>query len=201
MLYRKTFKNCSELPLFNFVRVLTREDYSCLISDSSSWRLKPNLHDAWDSIFMEYTELSQDKQGNHIFHLIKDLKVLENKINLIQFCIDTLAKGSDLSKLKPTIDTLKTLAGVSFPFTEETLFHDLNRTAKASKRFVIQYEETLSEYKKLSKSEQAKATEMDFMDHITYIKETLGISFDIRNISVMEYVSLTKRVKEKSESK
>lgn len=201
ILYRKTYKNCSELPLFNFIRCLTKEDYSQLLCDKDNWRLKPDLNAVWDDIFMEYTELSQDKQGTHIFMLIRELTVLKHKLDLIQLCIDTLSKATDLSKLKPTIATLKSLSRVSFPFTEESLLNDLKLTAISSKRFVIQYEETLAEYRSLSKDEQSKATEMDYMEQVVSIKEHLGISFDIKTISTYEYIALVKRIKEKSESK
>lgn len=201
ILYRKTYQNCSELPLYNFIRCLTKEDYSALLCDKDGWRLKPDLSAVWDNIFMEYTELSQDKQGTHIFHLIRELTVLKNKLDLIQLCIDTLEKATNLELMQPTIKTLKSLSGVTYPFTKETLLKDLQMTAKVSKRFIIQYEETLSEYRNLSKSEQSKATEMDYMEQVTAIKEHLGVQFDIRTLSVIEYIALVKRIKEKSESK
>lgn len=200
-IYRKTYSNCSELPLFNFIRILTRNDLNQLYSDKDNWLLKPDLKAVWDGIFMEYTELSQDKQGTHIFHLIRELTVLKAKLDLIQLCIDTLGRCTSLELMQPTIKTLKQLSGVTYPFTAETLLKDLEMTAKASKRFIVQYEETLAEYRAISKDEQAKATEMDYMEQIVAIKEHLGISFDVRNTTVTEYIALVKRIKEKSESK
>lgn len=200
-IYRKTYTNCSELPLFNFIRILTRNDLKQLYSDKDNLLLRPDLKAIWDGIFMEYTELSQDKQGTHIFHLIRELTVLKAKLDLIQLCIDTLGRCTDLTVMQPTIKTLKQLSGVTYPFTAKNLLKDLEMTAKVSKKFIVRYEETLLEYRAISKDEQAKATEMDYMEQIVAIKEHLGISFDINEISTSEYIALVKRIKEKSESK
>lgn len=194
---RKTYTNCSDLPLFNFIKILTKGDLNQLLSDKDGWRLKPNLEQIWDDIFMEYTELSQDRQGSHIFGLIKDLQVLKSKIDLIQLCIDVLSKTTNLSDKKPTIDTLKKLAGVYFQFTEATIVNDLKNTANSAKRFVIQHEEILKEYRSLATVEQSKATEMDYMEEIALIKSHENVSFDIRTTSVIEYIAYKKNIKAK----
>lgn len=199
ILYRKTFNNCSELPLLNFIKILTKEDYRQLFCDKDNWRLKPNLQEIWDSIFMEFAELSNDKQGEHIFSLIKEMQVLKGKLELIQSCIDLLAKGVDLDKFQETINTLRSLSGSYLKFNEETLLNDLKVTATASKRYVDRYQQLLKEYKEISNQEQAKATEIDYMERIAFIKETLGISFDIRTTTVIEYLGYMKRLETKLE--
>jgi len=195
ILYRKTYANCSELPLLNFIKCLTKDDLNQLLSDKDGWRLKPDLQAVWDDIFMEYTELSQDQQGTHIFELIKEIQVLRNKINLIQECINLLSRVEDVTPFKITIDTLKKLAGVFLPFTNETIAQDLVTTANKAKSYVIQYETVLQEYQSIAKVEQAKATEMDYMEELAIMRE--HFQFDSRKISTMEYIALKKTLKQK----
>lgn len=198
-IYRKTFTNCSDLPLLNFIKILTKGDLRQLYSDKDNWLMKPDLEAIWDDIFMEYTELSNDTQNTHIFNLIKDIHFLKNKIDLIDLIIDTLTRVDDLSKFQPMIKDLKSLAGVYLPFTEGSLLKDLITTKNKAKSYLMKYKELILEYKSLAEVEQAKATEMDYMEQVSFLKSSdgLGVSFDIKNISVMEYIAFTKQLKSK----
>ena len=171
-----------------------------LYSDKDTWLMRPDLESIWDNIFMEYSELSQDKQGTHVFALIKEIHVLSKKIELIQLCIDLLYKCYDISKFGETIKTLKSLTGVSYKFTEETLLNDLKNTSNVAKKFIIQYEEVMHEYKEIAGKEQAKASEMDFMEEIAFVKSAngVGVSFDISKLTVMEYIAFVKQLKSKA---
>jgi len=197
VLYRKTYKDCSELPVLNFIKLLTKGDLRQLFSDNDSWRLRPDLQAIWDNIFMEYTELMPDAQGSYIFGLVKEMNVIKSKLSLIQPCVDMLSKTKDLSNKKPTIDTLKSLCGVFLTFTEETIRNDLKSCVNIAKRFVIEYEELYNEYRKLATNEQSKASEIDYMEQIAAIKAIEGVSFDIRTTSTLEYIAYMKNIKAK----
>lgn len=197
ILYRKTYKNCSELPVLNFIKLVTKGDLRQLFSDKDGWRLRPDLQSIWDAIFMEYTELMPDAQGSYIFGLVKEMNVIKSKLSLIQYCVDMLSKTKDLSNKKPTIDTLKSLCGVFLAFTDETIHNDLKSCVNNAKRFVIEYEELYNEYKKLASNEQSKASEIDYMEQIAAIKSIEGVSFDIRTTSTLEYIAYMKNIKAK----
>ncbi len=184
------------MPLLNFIKILTKGDFRQLYSDKDNWLMKPDLESIWDDIFMEYTELSSDTQSTHIFGLIKDIHYLKNKIDLIDLIIDTLTRVNDLSQFQQMIKDLKSLAGVYLPFTEESLLKDLLTTKNKAKTYQIQYKELLAEYKSIAEVEQAKATEMDYMEELAVMRE--HFQFDSRTISTMEYLALKKNLKQKA---
>lgn len=203
-LYPKCYTDCSQLPLLNFIKVLTTDDKSWLMI-KRGWVFRNNkeLENIWDNIFMEYTELSQDKQGSHIFGLIKELTTVKNRLDQIQNSISALFKiyeaGIGLDKFQPLINNLKSLAGVSFKFSEETLLEDLKKTETVAKKYVVQYEETLAEYQKIAKSEQSKATEKDYYEQMAFISDNLnGVNIDPKTTTVLQYIGYINHIKQKA---
>lgn len=194
-LKRKTYHNCDDLPLWNFIKLLTTDDLKYLLSDKDWYRMLPDLEDVWERIFMDYTERLNDPSTERTRVLIKRINLLESHITICETSIDLLTRVEDLDKYQPTILTLRSLLGVYAPFTSETLPKDLKTCIGKVKLMRMQYKQELSTYRELSKDDEKKASEADFTAQIVALEKYMGIPIDSRNISVAKYISYLSAIK------
>jgi len=180
---RKTYKTCSELPLFNFIKIVVHDDLSWLYSERKSLLNRNiDLQPLWGDIFAEYTAISNNTQSKHVFALTKEITVINNKLFIIQSAVNYLSKNYD----KRLCDMLRKM-GFMYPFTKESLQNDLKLTISSAKRLVIRKQEAEDDYSKLNTSDK-KVTEDDFYGLVTQISRFVAFRINPKETTVTEFV-------------
>lgn len=128
-----------------FIQVLVNDNLKNLLTDKDGWRLKPDLTEVWERIFMDYTERINDPSTQRTFLIIKSIRILSNQIAIARSSIELLVKVDDIDDFKPTIDVLKSTVGYYGQFTKETIGLDLKQCVSRVKLMVTRYNEALSE--------------------------------------------------------
>src|SRR6478736_5037048 len=134
---RPTFKSCSDLPLEIFIQILVHDDKTLIYSrPNKPWYKPVDLQELWDSIFLEYIELSNDDRSRAVLELQKEIATLSHKLFIIQEAVTLLSQIEDVAGYQPTISILKTY-GFNYQFKNETLINDLRKTVKSAKQLII----------------------------------------------------------------
>lgn len=180
---RKTYRTCSELPLYNFIKIVVDDDLTWLYAEDKSILTRNiDLNALWMDIFSEYTELSNNPQNKHVFALKKELAIINNKLTVIQTSVNYLSQFYD----KRLCDMLVKM-GFRYKFTPESLAEDLKLTVSSAKKLLIRRKEVQAEYDGLNKS-SGKATEDYFYGLIRDISRFNGFPIDPKKTNVTEFV-------------
>jgi len=180
---RKTYNSCSELPLYNFIKIVVHGDLNWLYAENkSALTSKADLQSIWERIFEEYTSISGNPRSAHLFSLVKEITVLGHKLNVINECLKFLSHSYD----KRICDALVSM-GFRYKFTPESLNDDLRRVVSSSKKYVLQKQEAEAEYSKI-KGAESETTEEDFYGLIRQISRFNQFAIDPKTTSVMEFV-------------
>lgn len=181
---RKTYTSCSDLPLYNFIKIVVHDDLNWLYSeDKSILTHSIDLQPVWETIFAEYTTISNNTQSKHVFALTKEIALINNKLFIIQNTVNYLAKVYDVR----LCDMLRRM-GFRYKFTPETLEKDLKLTVSSAKSMVIRMQEAEADYNKLNNSDK-KVTEDDFYGLVREIARFNGFPIDAKRTTVTEFVS------------
>lgn len=190
---RSTYRSCSDLPLHNFIQVLIHDKKEMLYNrPNKAWYKSADLQSIWDDIFLEYIEESGDSKSKGMLQLLMDISVISNKLEIIQNCVTLLSNVSDVKDYQPTINVLKTF-GFRYQFTNETLYHDLNKTVKSARSLIIQRDQLKSQLSDVNKNESEKATEKDYFVHLANISESIGFAINPKETTVMQYIGYLSR--------
>lgn len=192
---RKTYNSCEELPLANFIKIVVDNDLSQLFKEPAKFIHKqPDLKAIWEAIFEEYNELTNSAQSRQIFSLIKDITVLQNRIQIVNDCISVIMGASDLSGYEPTINILKSY-GCNFEFTNENKREQCEKAITVCKRYLRELMEREQEYSELNKDDGKKVTTQDFYNSIAMLSKAMGFPIDLHNTTVSLYISYINQVK------
>lgn len=180
---RKTYTSCSELPLYNFIKIVVHDDLNWLYSEHRTvLNRNTDLQPVWENIFAEYTTISNNTQSKHVFALTKEITVINNKLYIIQCAVDYLAKVYD-----ERLCIMLRKMGFRYRFTPETLEKDLKLTISSAKSMIIRKQEAEADYAKLNQSDK-KVTEDDFYGLVREISRFNRFPIDARKTSVTEFV-------------
>jgi hypothetical protein len=88
--------SCYKITVEQFCDCLCDKQYNVLGDSSEDELLK-----IWNNIYVEYCDLMNDASYNDTFNLIKDMQLLNAKINIITQCVDYLmmARDEDIEKI------------------------------------------------------------------------------------------------------
>jgi len=185
---RKHYTSCEDLPLYNWIKLITSDDLKYLWSErKKGWHKETDLKHVWESIFEEYTTLTNDKSSNHVLSMVRNITVINNKLEIIQACVNLLSVSIDLDAMAPTIQVLKDF-GFRFKYSKETLHEDLKRTVSSAKTLIIQRSQLEKEYQTFSDKNE-KASEKDYYNMVTQLSRFIHSEIDIRKTTVMSYIS------------
>lgn len=193
---RKTYNSCSELPLYNFIKIVVTDDKNWLYSEPKRlWHKSADLDNIWENIFNEYSELSQDKQGQAVLGMIKNLTVLNGKIWVIEQYLSLLtsvSKIGDVKNYQTAINDLKSM-GFNFQWLNITLDEDISKTRSSMKRIVLERNEAAQEWQNTNQNEQKSATENDYDSLLGELSKFQGYYIDKKLITVAEFISYINR--------
>ena len=154
-----------------------------------------NTHvvDDWDAIFNEYLSISGDTHISTVLELMKSITMIENKLFLIQTCVDQLA----IKHHEGLAEQLKAL-GFRFEYADgPDLMRELEITVTQSKGYLIQLNQDKAELEQLRKDEGGKATAQDYEKQYSAIEEFKGCSIDPNTYMVSRYAADVARMKER----
>lgn len=185
---RSTYKSCSDLLLYNFIQILVHDNKELLYNrPNKAWYKAADLETIWDGIFMEYIELCEDKRSKAVLELMKEITIVNNKIEITQNCINLLSRINDVEDYQPAINILRSY-GFMYSFNNESLLEDLQKTAKSAKRLIFERDELRAQLNEINKNDQEKATEKDFSVHLANIESTTNITIRPKEHTVMDYI-------------
>lgn len=188
------FADCSELPLFNFIKAVTTGDLVWLVK--SGHPSNERLEKAWHEISNEYSELSDSKQASYLLTLLKDFHSLPLKIEIIQAIVDRMRINHD-----PELAKRLNRLGFRFSYAPgDSLKRELDLTITQAKSLVVKYENTKANLQKLN-SEGEPAQQSDFDDLLAELSKYMGYRLDPKSMSVSEFCAIVKKFKRENKPK
>lgn len=188
------FNSCSELPLYNFIKILTNKDYRNLIR--FGYPSKTELSRAWELIFSEYNNISENKQSTYLLTLLREYYSIPNKLAIIQTIVDNLA-------LRHDPDLVSCLRALGFRHKYEPgdgLLNDLKITVTQAKGLMLKYRALYDDLERLQqKSKDAEPNDYDLI--LAQLSKWQGFRIDTKKTTVSEFVAIVKLFKEDNKPK
>lgn len=181
----EAYTTCSELSMYNFVKVTLTGDYKYLIKTGNP----DNLPETWLKIKDEYADLSKDNSQGYLLSLVVQIDTLDKKLIIIQGIVDQLS----ISKNDELITILQN--DMLMPFAYEDLATDLNKTVLKAKFDLMNLRRLEAEYKQHiedSKSDK-ESSEQDYEDQFIALSKWMAVKYTLRGTSVAEYIALINR--------
>lgn len=186
---RKTYLSCNDLPLHNFIRIVVYNELRELYSEKANFIHKQaDLTSIWERIFNEYNELTDNKQAVHILSLMKDITVLNNKIEITNSALNCLLKAESTIDYQPLKDMLNSM-GFRYTYSDETLQNDVKLTLSSMKTIILKKDEAINEYNEISKDEGKKVTENDYNNLIAQLEKFMSKDIPTRTTTVAKFIS------------
>lgn len=180
------YKSCDELPLYNFVKIVVRDELRFLNINRLNFDVTEDHKLAWTDLLQEYTGLSKDNKQFHILDLLKVITKSNLTVDLIQHIVEFLANDFD----KDMITILRSL-GFAYKYdpNSDTYDSDLKKTISQAKAIIVKKNIAEKELEDLkSESTDKKATEQDYIALLVALSKFQGYHIDWKKVSVSEYV-------------
>jgi hypothetical protein len=183
---------CDDVSLYIFLKVLTSGNNSLLIK--RGFPTKEELTEAWESIFSEFTTLSDNKQSNYLLSLLREYYSIPNKIVIIETIVQALSERYD-----PELIRLLRSMGFRHKYEPETMAMDLQLTVTQSKSLVVRWNDLNTDLEKVGKSEKSEANDYDAI--LSELSKYQGYRLDPKQITVSEFCAIVKRFKKDNKVK
>lgn len=187
------FTSCYDLSLFLFVKVLTTSETKWLIRSGNP--STEQLKEAWEKIFDEYSELSENKQHNYLLTLLREYYAIPNKLTIIQTIVDNLAVKYD-----PELIAMLRQLGFRHSYSPDTIVKDLKLTVTQSKGLILKYRALYDDLERLQTAD-SKAEPNDFDLILSELSKYQGYRLDPKQIMVSEFCAIVKNFKRDNKPK
>lgn len=115
---RKHYRNCDELPIFNFYKVMETNDYAWLYSEpltlwvkissffkrlfriESLEKIENELSSLWENIYNEYLKLIGDTTSEFYYELLNEVLYLETRHRVVLEILKQLSKETTSIKYR-----------------------------------------------------------------------------------------------------
>lgn len=184
---RKTYDSCSDLPLYNFIKIVVFGNLDYLYFEKKTiFNRNIDLQGKEKSILDEYSVLSGNKSNTGFLSIVKQLTVVSNKLFLVQTIIAYLRTSYTLE-----LTTILKDMGFRYKFTEESLEVDLIATENSAKKLIIRQKELDNEFKASTekKGNTQEVTEKDWMAMVTQMSKYMGFHIDTKKTCVAQFVT------------
>lgn len=188
------YRHCRETPLDVFIDCLVNRNTARLIRSGNPSPME--ISKAWEQLFNEYCELSNSPRFRQLLTISKDIGQLSAKLLTVRTCLHVLTYRHSLH----CINILKSL-GYNSHFdaqNTEQYFHSINNIYSRSKAIEIALEQKKKEYEQLIKEDGKSLNEEDFIQVLLYLSKQMGFHVKAKEISVLEYLSMIKSIKQSS---
>lgn len=187
------YSSCSDLPLSVFIQVLTTSETKWLIKSGKPSKIQ--LKEAWEKIFDEYSNLSENKQQNYLLNLLREYYSIPNKLHIIQTIVDNLAVRYDAELIR-----LLREMGFRHSYSPETFERDLKLTVTQAKGLVLKYRSLYDDLEKLQ-SQDSKAEPSDYDLILSELSKYQCYRLDPKQITVSEFCAIVNRFKRDNKPK
>lgn len=188
----KTYKDCNELPMANFIRCAIDNDLTALYKhEIKFWHRKTDLDVIWDKIHDEYKSLTGQNGPTELFSFMKEREYLINKLRIIDIC----AKALMIKYSKGWCVTLKR-NGFSYPFTEKTYLKDLDMVLSKVKTIGLKLGSLTKKINDLQQTETKDTSADDFNKVTVELERNMGVNIDLETCSVSKFIAYINNIKE-----
>jgi len=197
------YRNCDELPIYNFYKVMETKNYCFLCLDYDEYNeleLKEDVEELWSEIYEEYVNISGDSSTAMYYELIQEVLYLETRYKVALDLLKNLASESMSEEMKMAyIEELrewKYKIDISKPLGEE-----LDRMIvqlKGSENKIRLKNNELEQFK----DEGSKNEKVSLIKQTVKLEQALGRNnIDTKKIPVSKWIAMMNEVKEINESR
>lgn len=192
----KYYRNCSELPMYNFSKILETNNYAWLIVGFDDYEIvefdEKELSDLWTSIYEEYCKLTEDNKSLLYFAVFQELLYLRTRYEVAGLLIMQLSKGIDDEIVR--LKYINALRLWKYKIDKEKpLIDELERMVNQLKASTNRINIKQSELDNLKVTEKDKLT---IIEQTVKLEQALGRNeIDLKRTVVAKYIALFKEVK------
>ena len=183
--------SASELTLDKFIDCIVNRNLKILIKKGE---IETNvLEQAWDKIYDEYLSILKNRDQSYIYHLQKDILLLEFKMSQINLCVTYLLCETDEKKINEVLKELQKLTFVigKFDVNDRQSFElDIQRVLSNARKLIVEHEEKIQEFNNLLKSDDEKLTEASFDALIIKLSKYMQFKIDKKITTVSEFAHM-----------
>jgi len=183
----KAYSSCTDLPLYNFIKVVITGELKWLII----WGWPSGLAEKWERIFEEYGGLNPDKTQNAKLTCIKNIQVLKCKEYILQSWVYVLKTSKNQEYIKVAKQGL-----AKWGYHQSDNVDRILSQLKLLKAEIKEFEEELLHYNKEKNKETGNLTEAEFDLTLVSLSKYFGIDVDSKKITVSKYCAFLKRINE-----
>jgi hypothetical protein len=192
------YKNCDELPIYNFYKVLEEKDFNYLYPNFDGYNAVEKHQDIekeWKRIYKEYLVLSGDKTTLEYYELIGDVMYLTTRYKVVSALLTILAT----SAMEKEVISLYVAELKSWEYVINTN----NSFEKEMEKMVVQLKQSENKIRiKESKLEELKK-ENSSGENFTLIQQQVKLEqalnrneIDVKKVSVSKWIVMMNEVKE-----
>lgn len=193
---RKYYRNCEELPIYNFYKVLDKKDFSYLVVDYNAYdKIEPNeeLISLWENIYEEYLRLSKNNTMLLYYETVSELLYLESRYEVAMTLLQQISMGRmDKNMLNAYVLELNKwnyILDIKKPLKDE-----LNRLTMQLKQSENKIRLKQSIKKELEDGN--KEIPMTLVEQQVKLEQSLSRNeIDTKKTSVLKWIQLIKEVK------
>lgn len=179
----KLYKDCHDLPLYNFLKIISENDLTYLVISGSP--PEKTLVDLWEVIFNEYSDLFKDKQKEYVIEVIKEITVYNLNLDLIERIVNVMVDN-------PSEHLAGILRSMGFifdfnPEDQDKYIKELNLTISKAKSLLFKLENAKKELQSLQ-VDTDKKTNYDSV--LVTLGKYQGYRIDPKTTPVSEYVEV-----------
>lgn len=184
------FQDCSKLILDIFIDCLVDNEFKGLIISGTA--TEKELNEAWDKIYVEYCQLSQDGTYNEVFEVLKEIDDLRAKITIANNAIKHIDISSQ-NKLPLDQDLINILNSMALRCNiregddREAVVKKLNLVVAYMKKWFPRLTEREEKLNELRKSNTIKIDRVYFDDWLDAISEDKGYHVKSSEITVSRF--------------
>ncbi len=178
------YNDCAKLPLDRFIDCLLDNELSQLIISGTP--TQEQLQEAWDKIYVQYCQLSQDGSYNEVFEIMKEINDLRSKITIVKNVIDHLQLSFD----KELVDILNVFAlrcNIVESDKGEMLVNKLNMVVARMKKWFPRLSMREKELDELRNKNIGKIDRSYFDDILEAMSENKGYQVEASKITVSRF--------------
>jgi hypothetical protein len=188
----KLYQDCSKLELDRFLDVLYDKDFDRLIIEGQP--PEQVIKDAWNKIYLQYTELANDGSHNEVLDKVTQVNVLNGRIILINGIVAHLEIGYDE-------DLVKMLNQLGIPCdlkADEDPAKKLKAVNARAKRMVVQMEILQKELYNMQETTEKVQGRDYYDDWLDALSRNRMYAVKAKDITVTQFFRAIKRLNEES---
>jgi hypothetical protein len=195
------YRNCDELPIHNFYKVLEEKDFNYLYPEFDGYNGVEKADDidkVWKTIYDEYLDLSGDKTTMAYYELIGDIMYLTTRYKVVSALLSVLVTSAMEKEVRLLYIT--ELKGWDYSINLK------NPIEKELERMVVQLKQSENKIRiKESELEDLKKQNSS-NENFTLIQQQVKLEqalsrneIDVRKVSVSKWIVMMNEVKEMKE--